>query len=49
MAASARAPEVLVNDVIDAFGERFDVTIETVSTGAENVFFPLPRELRDDA
>ncbi|MFO1114907.1 MAG: 4-hydroxy-3-methylbut-2-enyl diphosphate reductase [Beijerinckiaceae bacterium] len=47
--AGASAPEVLVNDVINAFGERFDVTIETLSTGAENVFFPLPRELRDDA
>ncbi|MDE2362753.1 MAG: 4-hydroxy-3-methylbut-2-enyl diphosphate reductase [Hyphomicrobiales bacterium] len=47
--AGASAPEVLVNDVIDAFGEKFDVTIETVSTGAENVFFPLPRELRDGA
>ena len=47
--AGASAPEVLVNDVIDAFSERFDVTIETVSTGAENVFFPLPRELRDEA
>ncbi len=47
--AGASAPEVLVNDVINAFGERFDVTIETVSTGAENVFFPLPRELRADA
>lgn len=45
--AGASAPEVLVNDVIDAFGEKFDVTIETVSTGSENVFFPLPRELRE--
>ena len=24
------------------------VEIETVSTGSESVFFPLPRELRDD-
>jgi 4-hydroxy-3-methylbut-2-en-1-yl diphosphate reductase len=46
--AGASAPEVLVNDVINAFGERFDITIETASTGSENVFFPLPRELRDD-
>ena len=47
--AGASAPEVLVNEVIDAFGERFDITIETVSNGLENVFFPLPRELRDTA
>ena len=47
--AGASAPEVLVNDVIKAFAERFDVTIETVTTSAENVFFPLPRELREGA
>ena len=47
--AGASAPEVLVNEVIDAFGERFDISIETVTMGLENVFFPLPRELRDNA
>ncbi|MDE2579570.1 MAG: 4-hydroxy-3-methylbut-2-enyl diphosphate reductase [Hyphomicrobiales bacterium] len=46
--AGASAPEVLVNEVIEAFGERYDLTIETLSTGSENVFFPLPRELRDE-
>ncbi|MFV0280005.1 MAG: 4-hydroxy-3-methylbut-2-enyl diphosphate reductase [Rhodoblastus sp.] len=45
--AGASAPEVLVNEVIDAFAARFDVTITTVTVSSENTFFPLPRELRD--
>jgi 4-hydroxy-3-methylbut-2-enyl diphosphate reductase len=47
--AGASAPEVLVDEIIDAFRARFDVTIETVTTATENVFFPLPRELRERA
>ncbi|HMN73342.1 MAG TPA: 4-hydroxy-3-methylbut-2-enyl diphosphate reductase [Rhodoblastus sp.] len=46
--AGASAPEVLVNEVIEAFGKRFDLTIETVTMSSENTFFPLPRELRDN-
>lgn len=46
--AGASAPEVLVNEVIEAFGARFDVSIETVTVSSENTFFPLPRELRDN-
>lgn len=45
--AGASAPEVLVTEVIDAFRERFDVTVETVETAAEDVEFKLPRVLRD--
>ncbi|HRJ69497.1 MAG TPA: 4-hydroxy-3-methylbut-2-enyl diphosphate reductase [Beijerinckiaceae bacterium] len=45
--AGASAPEVLVEEIIDAFAARFDVTVETVSTADESVFFPLPRKLRD--
>ena len=44
--AGASAPEVLVEEVIDAFAERFTVRVETVSTAEETMFFPLPRELR---
>ncbi|MDR4307319.1 4-hydroxy-3-methylbut-2-enyl diphosphate reductase [Chelatococcus sambhunathii] len=47
--AGASAPEVLVEEVIDAFAERYEISIETVSTADENVFFPLPRELRAPA
>jgi 4-hydroxy-3-methylbut-2-enyl diphosphate reductase len=49
MTAGASAPEVLVEEIIDAFAERFEVTVESVSTAGESVFFPLPRELRDQA
>jgi 4-hydroxy-3-methylbut-2-enyl diphosphate reductase len=45
--AGASAPEVLVNDIIDAFRVRFDVAVETVTTAEENVAFKLPRPLRE--
>jgi 4-hydroxy-3-methylbut-2-enyl diphosphate reductase len=44
--AGASAPEVLVNEVVEAFRERFDVTVETVRTRDEHVSFKLPRQLR---
>ncbi|HEV1999682.1 MAG TPA: 4-hydroxy-3-methylbut-2-enyl diphosphate reductase [Xanthobacteraceae bacterium] len=47
--AGASAPEVLVEEIIDAFAARYDVTVETAAGPDENVFFPLPRELREDA
>jgi 4-hydroxy-3-methylbut-2-enyl diphosphate reductase len=49
MTAGASAPEVLVEAIIDAFAERYDVSVETVTTADESVFFPLPRELREPA
>jgi 4-hydroxy-3-methylbut-2-en-1-yl diphosphate reductase len=45
--AGASAPEVLVEDIIAAFGARYDVSVETVSAAEEAVFFPLPRPLRE--
>jgi len=47
--AGASAPEVLVEEIIDAFATRYAVSVETVTTTEEDVFFPLPRELRDAA
>ncbi|NNK78940.1 MAG: 4-hydroxy-3-methylbut-2-enyl diphosphate reductase [Litoreibacter sp.] len=47
--AGASAPEVLINEVIDAFGARFDTTIEVVETAVENVEFKVPRVLREPA
>jgi 4-hydroxy-3-methylbut-2-enyl diphosphate reductase len=44
--AGASAPEVLVEEVIGAFAERYTVTVETVTTADEDMFFPLPRVLR---
>jgi 4-hydroxy-3-methylbut-2-en-1-yl diphosphate reductase len=47
--AGASAPEVLVNEVIDAFRARFDVTLELVETAREAVEFKIPRVLREPA
>lgn len=47
--AGASAPEVLVNEVIDAFRARFAVTVEMVETAVENVEFKVPRILREPA
>ena len=47
--AGASAPEVLVNEVIDAFRARFAVTVEIVETAQENVEFKVPRVLREPA
>ena len=47
--AGASAPEVLVNEVLDAFRARFDVTVEMVETARENVEFKVPRLLREPA
>ncbi len=47
--AGASAPELLVNEVIDALRERFDVTVSEVNVTEENVQFKMPRELADAA
>jgi 4-hydroxy-3-methylbut-2-en-1-yl diphosphate reductase len=47
--AGASAPEVLVEEVIDAFRARYDVTVEQVETAVENVEFKVPRVLRQMA
>ena len=49
LTAGASAPEVLVNEVIDAFREHYDVTVEPVVTAVENVEFKVPRVLREPA
>ena len=45
--AGASAPELLVNEIVDAFRAHYDVTVETVTLREENVSFKLPRELRE--
>lgn len=47
--AGASAPEILINEVITAFTDRFDVTQEIVETAVENVEFKVPRVLRQTA
>lgn len=44
--AGASAPEELVEEVIEEFRKRFDLTVETVTTANENIAFNVPRELR---
>ena len=45
--AGASAPEVLVNEVIEALKARYDVTVRQVETAVENVEFKVPRVLRE--
>lgn len=44
--AGASAPEALVEEVIDAFREHFEVRLEVVTTAEEHIAFNVPRELR---
>jgi 4-hydroxy-3-methylbut-2-enyl diphosphate reductase len=45
--AGASAPEELVDEIIDAFRDRFDVTVESVVSTEERIAFNVPRELRE--
>jgi len=49
VAAGASAPEILVEEVIDAFAERFSVKVKTVTAAEESIAFSLPRQLREAA
>jgi len=46
--AGASAPEVLVDEILEALGERYATDIERVTTAEENVAFNIPRALRSD-
>jgi 4-hydroxy-3-methylbut-2-enyl diphosphate reductase len=45
--AGASAPEILVEEIVDAFAQRFAIAVETLTTSEESMFFPLPRALRE--
>ncbi len=47
LSAGASAPEVLVDEIIDAFRQRFDVTVDLAITADETEEFPVMRDLRD--
>jgi 4-hydroxy-3-methylbut-2-enyl diphosphate reductase len=47
--AGASAPEVLIDEVVQAFRARYAVTVEVVETAQENVEFKVPRVLREPA
>ena len=46
MTAGASAPETLVDEIIEAFGQRYDISVSSRVTAREDVSFNLPRELR---
>ena len=45
--AGASAPELLVDEIVDAFRARFEVSLENVVTREERIAFNVPRELRE--
>jgi 4-hydroxy-3-methylbut-2-enyl diphosphate reductase len=45
--AGASAPEVLVEEIVEAFKARFAAHVESVVTAEEDIAFKLPRQLRD--
>ncbi len=49
LTAGASAPEVLVNEVIEAFRTRFEVTVDLVETAVEDIEFKVPKILREPA
>ena len=47
LSAGASAPEIVVDEIVDALRERFSVRVELVRTAVENENFPVMRSLRD--
>ena len=47
LSAGASAPEILVNEIIEAFRARFATTVELTETVREDEEFPVTRSLRD--
>ncbi|WP_223478398.1 4-hydroxy-3-methylbut-2-enyl diphosphate reductase [Oricola indica] len=47
ISAGASAPEIVVEEIIDAFRDRFDVTVDIALTVEETENFPVMRDLRD--
>lgn len=47
LSAGASAPEILVNEIIEAVRARFAMTIEIAETAQETEMFPVMRALRD--
>ena len=46
LTAGASAPEILVEQILDAFAQRYVLEVETLTSAQEAMFFPLPRALR---
>lgn len=46
VSAGASAPEALVDEVIEAFAQRFDIKVKASGEQRESIVFNLPRDLR---
>ncbi|MBZ4023637.1 4-hydroxy-3-methylbut-2-enyl diphosphate reductase [Rhodobacter sp. TJ_12] len=49
LTAGASAPDALIEEVLNAFKDHFDLTVETVETAKERIEFKTPRIFRHDA
>ena len=49
LTAGASAPEHLIQEIIAAMRDIYDVSVETITMATENVTFKLPRALQDSA
>ncbi len=47
LSAGASAPEIIVEEIIDAFARRYEVTVDLAITAEERENFPVMRTLRD--
>ena len=47
LSAGASAPEILINQIIEAFRDRFELTLDLVETVKEDEEFLVARDLRD--
>jgi 4-hydroxy-3-methylbut-2-en-1-yl diphosphate reductase len=47
LTAGASAPEILIEEIVEACRGRYDVTVEKITLREESVSFKLPRELRE--
>ena len=45
ISAGASAPEVLVDEIIESFEKRYQISVETITTATEDITFKLPKEL----
>lgn len=46
LTAGASAPEVLVDEIVEALGKRYAIDVELAATVEENISFNIPRALR---
>ncbi len=45
ISAGASAPEVLVDEIIESFEKRYQISVKSITTATEDIAFKLPKEL----